>query len=210
MSKTGALKDKKNPRVCLSIPEDPMKDSVTQHFKFMQALMKVENSIKSGYNAELDTWSPHPSPEGGLPTLGYGHKLEQRDIDNGDILVNGRFEPVWGLPDDMVIALFHADVKEAEDRAANEWNQHRPSHGLTWEWLPIKYRCVLTNLVFNLGSLAPGGNLKWPSLFKGIANGYDLEVRRQMVTSYKRPDGVRVKLTKRADQIADAVGLSAS
>lgn len=181
--------------------------SVTTNFNFMQALMKVENSIKAGYDKDKDTWSPHPSPEGGTPTLGYGHKLEQRDVDNGDILIGGTWHPVWGLDDDSVIALFTQDVKEAEERAKNEWNSLRPDDAPSWDWLQEKYRCVLVNLVFNLGSLAPDGRLKWPSLFRAIHAEKDSDVRKEMVTSYVRPDGVRVQLTKRAKQIADAVGI---
>lgn len=182
--------------------------SISENFAFMQALMKVENGIKSGYDKEKDTWSPHPSPEGGLPTLGYGHKLEQRDIDNGDIFIKGVPYPVWGLHDDLVVSLFIEDVKHYESIAKAEWNQYRPGDSISWDWLDEKYKCVLTNLTFNLGSLAPGGKLQWPMLFLAIKNRNDADVRKHMVTTYKRPDGVRVRLEKRAKQIADAVGLA--
>jgi len=184
-----------------------MKDSVTTNFKFMQALMKVENGIKSGYDKDTDTWSPHPSPEGGLPTLGYGHKLEQRDVDNGDIFINAMAHPVWGMPDDMVITLFTLDVTEAEEQARNEWNQYKPQGALSWDYVPQKYRAILTNLVFNVGSLAPKGHLGWPKLFDAIKRENDSEVLHEATTSYRRPDGVRVKLTRRIEVLGTSLGM---
>jgi hypothetical protein len=169
----------------------------------MQVLMKVENSIKAGYDPERDSWKPHASPEGGTDTIGYGHKLEQRDIDNGDIFINGAPHSLWNVPDAAIVALFAADVKEYELSAKKAWQMYRPQDALSWEWLPLKYRCVLTNVAYNVGFMGD----KWPKLFDAIRREDDRAVREQMVTSYKRPDGTRVRLTKRAKQVADAVGL---
>ena len=43
----------------------------------------VENPAQVGKDG--DVWFPHDSPEGGLPTLGYGHKLTLEE--NEDQLV---------------------------------------------------------------------------------------------------------------------------
>ena len=40
----------------------------------------VENPAQVGKKG--DVWFPHDSPEGGLPTLGYGHKLTLEENDN--------------------------------------------------------------------------------------------------------------------------------
>ena len=48
--------------------------------KYKQDLKTQENSIKAGYNKAQDKWYPHGSPEGGNPTIGYGHKLTDAEI----------------------------------------------------------------------------------------------------------------------------------
>jgi hypothetical protein len=40
---------------------------------FVEYIKNVENGVKSGFNKNL--WFPHKSPEGGFPTIAYGHKL---------------------------------------------------------------------------------------------------------------------------------------
>ena len=41
--------------------------------EFIEYVKRVENGGKTGY--ESGVWIPHPSPEGGNDTIGYGHKL---------------------------------------------------------------------------------------------------------------------------------------
>jgi len=45
---------------------------------FMQKVMQWENNKAykpGGWNDKKQRWFPHKSPEGGLPTIAYGHKL---------------------------------------------------------------------------------------------------------------------------------------
>jgi GH24 family phage-related lysozyme (muramidase) len=43
---------------------------------FINYVKSTENAGKSGYNVKLKKWFPHKSPEGGLDTIGYGHKFK--------------------------------------------------------------------------------------------------------------------------------------
>ena len=47
---------------------------------FIQKIMQWENSVKAGWNKNTQRWFPHKSPEGGNPTIAYGHKLTDQDI----------------------------------------------------------------------------------------------------------------------------------
>ena len=74
---------------------------------FISALMAVENSIKAG-RTQGGLWFPHPSPEGGNDTLGYGHKLTNKEVETGQIVVSDGTVINYkdGLTDNFVYALF--------------------------------------------------------------------------------------------------------
>ena len=47
--------------------------------EFLDKIKSWENNKKfpgSGWNEKKQRWYPHPSPEGGLKTIGYGHKIK--------------------------------------------------------------------------------------------------------------------------------------
>jgi len=47
--------------------------------EFLDKIKNWENNKKfpgSGWNEKKQRWYPHPSPEGGLKTIGYGHKIK--------------------------------------------------------------------------------------------------------------------------------------
>lgn len=173
---------------------------------FVEVHKEVENSIKAGYDPYTKTWRPHGSLEGGTPTLAYGHKLLQRDIDNGDIYVNGMPYPVWNFPDDMAVALLVQDLRQAEFIANSQWNAFHPD-GPLFGRLSLKYMAVLTAVAFNAGGFLNHGRLVWPKLWKAVKDNDDSTVFAEMLTSYKKPDGTRVYLTERRNAIAKAIGL---
>jgi hypothetical protein len=191
---------------------------------FVEAIKRVENNVaiakrRKEYkqvngNGEW-RWFPGVSPEGGLPTLAWGHKLTSKEWSDKKIyftdpkLNQQVFKDFrYGLTDEQVEAVLKDDLKAAEDLARSDWNKY-----IGWEQkkpfeeLPNKYKGVLINLVFNAGSLAKKGKFIWTTVAKGILQDDDATVTKGMVTSYKRPDGVRVRLTTRAVEIAKGVGL---
>jgi GH24 family phage-related lysozyme (muramidase) len=186
---------------------------------FVEAIKRVENNLHSAkrrgeykqINGGEWRWFPGKSPEGGLPTLAWGHKLTSKEwsekkIYFTDPTLNQRvFKDFrYGLTDAQVDAVLKDDLKIAEDLAKSDWNKYQPK---PFEELPPKYKGVLVNLTFNAGALAKKGKFIWTTVARGILQGDDAVVTRGMVTSYKRPDGVRVKLTTRAVEIAKGLGL---
>ena len=43
---------------------------------FINYIKRVENGNKKGYDPKAHLWTPHKSYEGGLGTIGYGHKIK--------------------------------------------------------------------------------------------------------------------------------------
>ena len=77
--------------------------------EFLEMLKKWENGIKSGWDENKKRWYPHPSPEGGLKTIGYGHKCktsqEQSDFER------------TGLSETEAVALLKSDLAGAAKKA---------------------------------------------------------------------------------------------
>ena len=189
---------------------------------FVEAIKRVENNYllakkRGEYKDVQGTWKwfPGKSPEGGLPTLAWGHKLTNKEWADKRIYF---IDPVlnqevykdfrYGLTDAEVDAVLKMDLIEAEQLASVDWDKYIGfDSGQTWDKLPDKYKGVLINLVFNAGPLVKKGRWVWNTVARGIKQGDDALVVRGMVTSYKRPDGVRVQLTSRALEIAKGIGL---
>lgn len=83
---------------------------LTPGFKSMVQQWENSKAYKpGGWNAKTNKWYPHKSPEGGTPTIAYGHKLTSTDISTG------RFKN--GLTDDAAKALFDSDLEIARSKA---------------------------------------------------------------------------------------------
>ena len=44
--------------------------------EFVNFVKNLENAGNTGYDRKKRLWFPHPSPEGKMPTIGYGHKIK--------------------------------------------------------------------------------------------------------------------------------------
>jgi hypothetical protein len=167
--------------------------------RFKEALKSVENSIKAGYDRNLHLWFPHKSLEGGLPTIGYGHKIKSADM---RILLNGTYLlATEGLNNSTIEELFDKDFRHAFKVAKEQFEAEYPGLALS-----TKGYLILTNLVFNAGTLVKGGQWQWPKLVEALLENKHEEVRKQMVTSYYNPSlKKRVRLTQRATVIANAL-----
>ena len=79
--------------------------------EFIEYIKRVENGSKVGYDSGV--WSPHPSPEGGNDTIGYGHKL--------------RNDEEWmqaGVPDEHIENLLLNDIKKSAEGAGEVINEY--------------------------------------------------------------------------------------
>lgn len=192
--------------------------------EFIEAIKRVENNVtlakRSGEYKQVNgngewRWFPGKSPEGGLPTLAWGHKLTAKEWANKRIefvdltlnqVVSKDFR--YGLTDEQVEQVLKDDLMKAEVLACSDWDKY---HGIAakklFATLPDKYKGVLINLTFNSGALAKKGKFVWTTVAKGILSDNDEQVTKGMVTSYKKPNGQRVQLTTRAIEIAKGLGL---
>lgn len=80
--------------------------------QFKELLKNWENSKEykpGGWNKSKEKWFPHRSPEGGTPTIAYGHKLTSADVSSG------KFNN--GITDEAALALLAKDLEIARSKA---------------------------------------------------------------------------------------------
>ena len=188
--------------------------TILKNTKFVEALKNVENGVKAGFDKKKQLWFPHRSLEGGMPTIAYGHKV--LNVQEHEVFKKG-------ITEEQALKLLASDMKTAYDNAQEDWDKQVQnnttilSNPLFVE-LPEKYQGVLLNLAYNTGSLKNRkGQYGWPNLSKRIVEATldpinkakDRAVREGMVTTYLDPKTkTRKRLTSRAYQIADALGIS--
>jgi LysM repeat protein len=83
---------------------------ITPNFKNL--VKNWENSKDygpGGWNKTAEKWYPHRSPEGGTPTIAYGHKLTSDEVNAG------KFSK--GLTDAQALALLESDLQVARSKA---------------------------------------------------------------------------------------------
>lgn len=180
-----------------------------KNLAFTTALQAAENAGKVGYDLQLG-WFPHLSVEGGTRTIGYGHKMSEGEDAGNYVKVGGEridFEPgVKGVPDSKIMQLFREDVQRAWATARSQWNRFH-SDKVYFDDLHMKYQCILTDLVFNIGTLVSFGRWGWPNLAEAIINSDDPRVREESLRFYTNPAGKKIPLTERRDMICNAVGI---
>ena len=102
---------------------------------FMKKVMQWENNKSykpGGWNPKKNKWYPHKSPEGGLPTIAYGHKLTPSDVRSG------RFDK--GISDADALELLKNDLFAASLKAARLINDYKN--------LPVNVRQGLINAAY--------------------------------------------------------------
>lgn len=162
---------------------------------FEEALARCENSVRAGWNEKTRRWSPHKSLEGGTDTLAYGHKLTAAEEEANAVIVGDMVVDLEvGLTEEDAVQLLRQDIEVARDRLK------RKVKGFFQ--LPEKYQQILISIEFNTGNVS---EKTWPSLLRAMRHGEDQIVRQEMITSYRKPSGERVRLMGRAHTIADAV-----
>lgn len=181
--------------------------AILTNSKFIEALKSVENSVKAGFDKKKQLWFPHRSLEGGMPTIAYGHKV--LNVQEHEVFKKG-------ITEDQALKLLVSDMQIAYDNVKRDWDKHMKTP--VFESLPEKYQGVLVNLGYNTGSLMNRkGEYGWPNLSKRIVEATldptntkkDRAVREGMVTTFLNPKtGKRERLTTRAYQIADSLGIA--
>ncbi|NQZ74717.1 MAG: hypothetical protein HRT61_01185 [Ekhidna sp.] len=181
-----------------------------KHPAFLRALQDAENGSKTGYDPQ-NGWFPHRSLEGGTDTIGYGHKLSPSEDARDYVMISGEEVPFdeqnrIGIPDELIHQLFREDVERSMVTARNQWNVFY-SADIYFDGLASKYQCILTDLVFNIGTLVNRNEWQWPSLAQGIINQDGSIVRKESLRWYTNEQGRKIPLDNRRDLICNAVGI---
>lgn len=202
--------------------------SLAQNPTFLEALKGVENSTalskKRGYYKQVLSewrWFPSPSPEGGTPTLAFGHKLTEQEwtskrvefIDPSTNEVTSK-DFRYGITDAEADNLLRGDVSRKEAQAERDWNHYQGTNTTTGVLDPDKayvslrdaYKMVLVDKEFN-SYLVKDGKWVWNFLAKAILAKDDVGVVKNSVVSWKDTNGNKHMNTPRAIAICKAAGL---
>jgi 8-oxo-dGTP pyrophosphatase MutT (NUDIX family)/GH24 family phage-related lysozyme (muramidase) len=118
--------------------------------EFIEYIKSVENDKRVGFKDRM--WYPHTSPEGGLPTIGYGHKIKTKHELN-------KF--TTGVQDQVIERLLISDLQDANKKAKDDikqmFNVQIPLDQTQEE--------ILTDYTFNLGTLKG-----FPKFTKAVLN----------------------------------------
>ncbi len=146
---------------------------------YLTFIKTMENDGKTGYDANRDLWLPHQSPEGGLPTIAYGHKIRKDEL---DMLQTGLTES--GATD-----LLKNDLDNAYLSAVAYVTNRIGDVDLT-----NKQTEMLVEFAFNLGSLRG-----FPKFTLAVVNADWETAKKECVRSYTDAQGKRHELTRRND-----------
>lgn len=140
--------------------------------EFIEYIKRVENGNKVGY--KNGKWYPHKSYEGGLPTIGYGHKIQST-------VELEKYKN--GVNDAVIDGLLKSDLTQAS-KIVDDFIHKKYKVNLMLT--PIQ-REMLVDYAFNLGSLSgftkfvdavlKNNKLAMKSNYKRYAGGTELHDR---------------------------------
>ena len=151
--------------------------------EFVEYIKSVENGGKVGYESGI--WQPHPSPEGGTDTIGYGHKL--------------RSDEEWmnaGVSDSAIENLLISDITRSAEGASNVIGDYGSG-----DFDTLCQRCqeMFTDFVFNLGS---NGLRKFPKFVTAVIDHDHETVEQEYKRYYRNGSGVLKELEHRNKEFA--------
>lgn len=146
---------------------------------FLEFIKSIENAGKTGYDSSMGRWMPHPSPEGGLPTIAYGHKIRKDELDTLR----------EGITESEATDILKADLETAYFAVVAYVMGRIGDVDLT-----EKQTEMLVEFAFNLGSLRG-----FPKFTLAVVNEDWETVKKECVRSYADAQGKRHELTRRND-----------
>jgi GH24 family phage-related lysozyme (muramidase)/GNAT superfamily N-acetyltransferase len=150
---------------------------------FIEFIKRLENESKVGYDTKKNLWFPHVSPEGGLKTIGYGHKLRKEN------------EFKNGISEHEVIKLLNQDLNDAKQKV---YDYIKRKYNLVNIILNKHQLEMLTELVFNIGS--PD---KFPKFIDAVLRKDWNKAKQEYKRSYTDSAGNRKELVKRNNLFYD-------
>lgn len=169
----------------------------------MTIIMKEENKAKVGYDRTTKRWTPHTSVEGGLPTVGFGHKLSNDELRKGTKLVTGEVID-WSKGADslQIMQLLMDDLIKAKKETNSLYKEHGISKFNT------DSKDVVTRMVFQMGKDGVRGfKNMWGHLKNQNYAGAATEMRDSCWANPTLPRCKdKVGTPKRANREADIMG----
>lgn len=169
------------------------KNNVLIDDEFLEFIKVYENPNKKGY--KNGKWKPIKSPEGGTPTIAYGHKLTNKEYYSG-VLYNGLN---WkkGIDDEDAIDLLISDLHINIDKAQKIFYH--------FDEYPIYVKRALINSCFR-GEVRL--TKKWVKMINdnnwGLVNStyLDNSEYRRAKRRYSGPGGLAHRMEWNAEQFA--------
>lgn len=141
---------------------------------FIQYIKSVENAGKVGF--KNGKWYPHESPEGGWPTIGYGHKIKnQTELD--------RLRK--GISEGEVERLLVSDLQLARSQVKSDIKQMFDVQVL----LDQTQEEILIDYAFNLGNIRG-----YPKFVKAVLNKDWETAKKEYKRTFKDASGKRQEL----------------
>jgi GH24 family phage-related lysozyme (muramidase) len=168
------------------------KEAAAADTSFISMLKQEENAAKKGFDRQSKRWLPHPSPEGGTDTIGYGHKLTKAESEGNYVLINGsKVSLKEGLTEEQNNALFEQDIKVHERIAKKHF-------GKAWNNMDRKVQLLATEISFNV----QGGLKEYPTFTELASNPKTQEQAiNEIGRTYTDKNGKKVQLSKRVNAI---------
>jgi len=147
-----------------TIPTETEDETITNAVH--KSIRREENGIRDGWDNDdnPDRWMPHDSAEGGLPTIGYGHKFSsKKEMDK--VIKKG------GWTEQEALDYFKKDMLIAEKKA--KANYEKEYKDREWSSLTTLDKLMLTEIAFNIGDLLSKkepniGEYNWPLLTNAL------------------------------------------
>lgn len=146
---------------------------------FINFIKFVENGNKSGFDKKNNLWFPHASPEGGLPTIAYGHKIK----DKAEL---EKFKK--GITDSDAGKLLEKDLVAAKQKV---YDYIHRKYKVKLQLTP-KQEEMLIEFTFNLGSLD-----KFPKFTDAVLRNQLDTVKKEYIRSFVDTTGNRRELKQR-------------
>ena len=147
-----------------TIPTETEDETITNAVH--KSIRREENGIRDGWDNDdnPDRWMPHDSAEGGLPTIGYGHKFSSKKEMDAVIKKGG-----W--TEQEALDYFKKDMLIAEKKA--KANYEKEYKDREWSSLTTLDKLMLTEIAFNIGDLLSKkepniGEYNWPLLTNAL------------------------------------------
>ena len=162
---------------------------MTQTESFLKYMRMVENDKLAA--TRDPKYIVHNSPEGGLETVGYGHKLNVLEKQTGQVY-GWHIDELTVEQCDYILAL---DI----DQRANALSQTVPS----WKKRTLRDQELLVSYQFNLGSVEAA----FPKFYASVLSG-DIEGQRKEYKRFYRDEKGRWQELRRMNRLCYARYLS--